>query len=55
MNTEVGSLSLLQQIFPTPEIKPEPFALQADSLPTELPGNIEDQRQIGEAPLVKGT
>ena len=37
-NTGVGSLSLLQGIFPNPEIEPRSPALQADSLPTELPG-----------------
>ena len=35
-NIGVGSLSLLQQIFPTP-------ALQTDSLPTELSGNPQTQ------------
>ena len=34
-NTGVGSLSLLQGIFPTQETQGSP-ALQADSLPTEL-------------------
>ena len=41
-NTGVGSLSLLQWIFPTPTptpgIKPRSPALQADSLPAEPPG-----------------
>ena len=37
-NTEVGSLSLLQQIFLTQESKRGSPALQADSLPAELPG-----------------
>ena len=40
-NTGVGSLSLLQGIFPDlpdPGIKPGSPALQADSLPTELSG-----------------
>ena len=36
--TGMGSLSLLQGIFPNPRIKPRPPALQADSLPAELPG-----------------
>ena len=60
-NTGVGSLSLLQQISPTPGIKPGPPALQVDSLPTELPGkksggcNDHNHRQIREAPLAKGT
>ena len=38
-NTGVGSLFLLQGIFPTPGIKTGSPALQADSLPAELPGN----------------
>ena len=37
-NTRVGSLSLLQGIFPTQGIQPVSPALQADSLPTELSG-----------------
>ena len=37
-NTGVGSLSLLQGIFPDPGIEPRSPALQADSLPTELSG-----------------
>ena len=36
-NTEVSSLSLLQGIFPT-RIKPRSLSLQADSLPSEPPG-----------------
>ena len=36
-NTGVGSLSLLQGIFPTPGIKPRSPALQVDSLPAEQP------------------
>ena len=36
-NTGVGSLSLLQRIYPTPEIKPRSPALQVDSLPAEPP------------------
>ena len=39
-NTGVGSLSLLQGIFPTQEIKP---GSQVDSLPTELSGKPPDQ------------
>ena len=35
--TGVGSLSLLQRIF-NPEIEPGSPAVQADCLPTELPG-----------------
>ena len=34
--TGVGSLSLLQGIFPNPGIEPRSPALQADSLPTKL-------------------
>ena len=37
-NTGVGSRSLLQEIFPTQELNRESPALQADSLPAELPG-----------------
>ena len=37
-NTGVGSLSLLQWIFPTQEVEPASSILQADSLPTELSG-----------------
>ena len=37
-NTGVGSLSLLQEIFPTPGIRPRCPTLQADSLPAEPPG-----------------
>ena len=37
-NTGVGSLSLLQGIFPTQELNWGSPALQADSLPTELSG-----------------
>ena len=37
-NAGVGSLSLLQGIFPTQEIEPGSPASQADSIPTELPG-----------------
>ena len=38
MNTEVGSLSLLQGIFPTQELNRGSPALQADSLSAELRG-----------------
>ena len=37
-NTEVGSLSLLQVIFPAKELNQGSPALQMDSLPTELSG-----------------
>ena len=36
-NIGVGSLSLLQGIFPSQEIEPGSSALQMDSLPAELP------------------
>ena len=36
-NTGVGSLSLLQENFPTKELNRASPALQADSLPAELP------------------
>ena len=39
-NTGVGSLALLQQIFLTKELKRGLPAMQADSLPAELPGNL---------------
>ena len=41
MNTGVGSLSLLQGIFPTQESNQGLPALQADFLPAELPGKPE--------------
>ena len=37
-NPGVGSQSLLRGIFPTQESEPGSPALQADSLPAELPG-----------------
>ena len=37
-NTGVGSLSLLQGIFPNPGIEPRSPALQADALTSEPPG-----------------
>ena len=37
-NNGVGTLSLLQRIFPTQELNLGSPALQADSLPTELQG-----------------
>ena len=39
-DTGVGSLSLLQEIFPTQGLNPGLPALQVDSLPAELLGNI---------------
>ena len=38
-NTGVGSLSLLQGIFPNPGIEPRSPTLQADSLATEIQRN----------------
>ena len=43
-NTGVGSLSLLQGLFPNPGIKPRSCTLQADSLPTELQGKPKNTR-----------
>ena len=40
-NTGVGSLSLLQGIFPTQESNRDLPALQVDSLPTELSGKSQ--------------
>ena len=40
-NTGVGSLSLLQGIFPTQRSNPGP-TLQADSLPSEPPGKLKN-------------
>ena len=39
-NTGVGSLSLLQGIFPNPGIKPRSPTLQMNSLPVKPPGNL---------------
>ena len=55
-NTRVGSLYLLQGIFPTQGSNPGLPALQADSLPTELPGkpihyNIVFKRPSPYAPI----
>ena len=41
-NTGVGSLALLQGIFPTQEIEPRFPALQADSLPDEPQGKPQN-------------
>ena len=43
-NTGVGSLPLLQWIFPTHKSNPVSPALQADSLPTELSGKPKSQQ-----------
>ena len=39
-NTRVGSLTLLQGIFPIQELHWDFIAFQVDSLPAELPGNL---------------
>ena len=39
-NTGVGSLSLLQGIFPTQRLEPRSPTVQADSLPAELSGKL---------------
>ena len=39
-NTGVGCRSLLQENLPNPGFKPTSHALQADSLPSELPGKL---------------
>ena len=44
-NTAVGSLSLLQGVFPTQESNPGLLHLQADSLPTELQGKPESKHR----------
>ena len=44
-NTGVGSLSLLQWIFPIQELNQGLFTLQADSLPTELSGKPNTEAQ----------
>ena len=52
-NTGVGSLSLLQGIFPTPGIEPKSPALQADSLPAEPPGKPKNTG-VGGLSLLQG-
>ena len=47
-NTKVGSLSLLQRIFPTQELNHCLLQLQADSLPTELWGKPHSGRWSSE-------
>ena len=49
-NTGVGSLSVLQGYLPDPGIELGSPALQADSLPTELPG--KDWREEAFNPVV---
>ena len=51
-NTGVGSLSLLQGIFPTQGLNPGLPALQADSLPAELPGKPKNT-ELGSLPLLQ--
>ena len=43
----MGSLSLLQGIFPDSGIKPESPTLQADSLPSEPPGQPDNNKRGG--------
>ena len=52
-NTEVGSLSLLQVIFPTPGIKPRFPALQTDYLPAEPQGKPKNTG-VGSLSLLQG-
>ena len=53
-NTGVGSLSLLQQIFPTnPGIELGSPALQEDSLPSEAPGTAKNTG-VGSLSLLQG-
>ena len=46
-NTGVGSLSLLQGIFPNPGIEPMSPALQADYLPAEPQGKPHSSQELG--------
>ena len=50
-NAGVGSLSLLQGIFPTQGSKPRSPALQSDSLPTELRGKPANHKANAQARL----
>ena len=43
MNTDMGSISLLQVIFPTQEPNQGLLELQVDSLPAELQGSSTNQ------------
>ena len=45
-NTGVGSLSLLQGIFPTQGVKPRSPAMQVDSLPAEPQGKPQNELLI---------
>ena len=51
-NTGVGSLSLLQGIFPSPRIKPRFPALQTDSLPAEPQGKPKST-EVGSLSLLQ--
>ena len=52
-NAGVGSLSLLQGIFPAPgKIEPRSPALQTDSLPAEPPGKPENTG-VGSLPFLQ--
>ena len=53
-NTGVGSLSLLQGIFPTQESNPG-LALQADSLPAEPPGKPKKRLEWVAFPFSRGS
>ena len=55
-NTGVGSLSRLRGNLPNPGIKPGPSALQADSLPVDLPelGNTASKNGQGPATVLVG-
>ena len=52
-NTRLGSLSLLQGIFPNPGIEPRSPTLQADSLATEPPGKPKNIG-VGSLSLLQG-
>ena len=52
-NTGVGTLSLLQEIFPTQGSNPGLPALQADSLPAEPQGKPKNTR-VGSLSLLQG-
>ena len=53
LNTGVGSLSLLQGIFPTPGIELRSPTLQADSLPAEPQGKPKNTG-VGSLSLLQG-
>ena len=51
--TEVGSLSLLQRIFPTQGLEPRSSTLQVDSLPVEPQGKPKNTG-VGSLSLLQG-